>query len=76
MPGLLDESAEIFRYLAQLSPDTFVNIMGQYRPAHLVGRRSSQGQDVYADIDRRTTAGEMTEAYRLAREVGLRRFAR
>ena len=38
MPGLLDESAEIFRYLAeQVSPDTYVNVMGQYRPEYRSG---------------------------------------
>ena len=39
MPGQLDETSAIFNWLAnELSPDTFVNIMGQYRPAYEVGR--------------------------------------
>jgi putative pyruvate formate lyase activating enzyme len=66
MPGLLDESAAIFGWLVgSVSPDTYVNIMGQYHPCHRVGRTH------YAKIDRRPTAAEMGEAYRLAREAGL-----
>jgi len=38
MPGQTDESREIFRWLAdEISTDTYVNIMGQYRPAYEVG---------------------------------------
>jgi len=68
IPGLLDESAAIFRWLAELSRDTYMNIMGQYHPCHRVGRTH------YAKIDRRPTAAEMGAAYRLAREAGLWRF--
>lgn len=69
MPGLLDESAAIFRWLAdQVSPDTYVNIMGQYRPSNRVGREH------YAEINRRPTAAEMSQAYGLARAAGLWRF--
>jgi AICAR transformylase/IMP cyclohydrolase PurH len=60
--------AAIFGWLAELSRDTYVNIMGQYHPCHRVGRTQ------YAKIDRRPTAAEMGEAYRLAREAGLWRF--
>jgi len=76
MPGLLAESAAIFRWLAdEVSPDTYVNIMAQYRPANLVGRRESDGTDVrFAEVNRRVTAQEMTGAYRLARAAGLWRF--
>ncbi len=70
MPGLADESAEIFRWLAdELSPDTYVNIMGQYRPDHRVPANPR-----YADIDRRPTAAEMEAAYAAARAAGLWRF--
>lgn len=68
MPGLLDESAAIFRWLAALSPDTYVNIMGQYRPAHRVGGAR------FAEIDRRPTGAELREAQHLARAAGLWRF--
>jgi putative pyruvate formate lyase activating enzyme len=66
MPGLLEESREIFRFLAELSPETYVNVMGQYRPEY----RTAE----YPEIDRRPTAREMAEAFRLAKEAGLSRF--
>ena len=74
MPGQLAESAAIFRYLAQLSPDTFVNVMGQYRPQHRVGVCGPDGQRQYADINRRPTREEMVAAHQLARDAGLWRF--
>ena len=44
MPGLLEESRAIFRFLAEeISRDTFVNIMGQYHPAYKVGCRAELG---------------------------------
>ena len=67
MPGLLDESAEIFRYLAeQVSPDTYVNVMGQYRPEYRSGD--------YPGIDRRPTYVEIDRARELCREAGIRRL--
>ena len=50
MPGLLDETRAIFAWLAEaLSPDTYVNIMGQYRPAYEVGaiERTGRFEGVY-----------------------------
>ncbi|WP_044963607.1 MULTISPECIES: radical SAM protein [Sorangium] len=67
MPGLLDESRAIFEFLArEVSADTYVNIMGQYRPEY----RASE----YPEIDRRPTVDEITAARRLGREAGLHRF--
>jgi putative pyruvate formate lyase activating enzyme len=69
MPGLLEESREIFRFLAmEISPDTYVNVMGQYRPEYRTGE--------YPEIDRRPTAAEMDEARRLFFEAGLSRLDR
>ena len=71
MPGLGEETAAIMRWLSEaLSPDTFVNLMGQYRPDHRV-----PGNPRYADVDRRPTAAEMAGAYAAARAAGLHRFA-
>lgn len=70
MPGLLDESQAIFQWLAELSPETYLNLMGQYRPAG----RVLEKRDKYADIDRAPSHGELTEARRLAIEAGLSRF--
>ncbi len=70
MPGQLDEASEIFRWLAtEVSRDTFVNIIGQYRPEHRV-----PSADRYADINRRPTRQELDDAYAAARSAGLWRF--
>ncbi len=77
MPGLLDESEEIFRWLSEkVSPDTYINIMAQYRPEYRVGTRSPgpHGQLRYEEIDRRPGRDELSEAYQLARRAGLWRF--
>ena len=79
MPGQLDESREIFRWLAdEISPDTFVNIMGQYRPAYQVGTMADAGVDPgtprYADINRPCSHADLAAAYEAARAAGLWRF--
>ncbi len=75
MPGQLDESAAIFRWLAEeVSPDTYVNIMGQYRPSYQVGGVSPSGKPRYTEIDRHPEASEMADAYAAARDAGLWRF--
>ncbi len=69
MPGMIEETRDILRFLAeQISPDTFVNVMDQYRPAGKVGPGN------YPEINRRITYGELQDAYRIARAVGLHRF--
>ncbi|MER3416812.1 MAG: radical SAM protein [Gemmataceae bacterium] len=71
MPGHLEETRHIMHFLArEVSPHTYVNIMGQYYPA---GRVLDQPQR-YAEINRRITQQELHEAYRAAREAGLYRF--
>ncbi|MHC4590518.1 MAG: hypothetical protein ACYTAQ_14615, partial [Planctomycetota bacterium] len=80
MPGQLAESRAIFQWLAEaLSPDTYVNIMGQYRPEHDVGSiaaagRRDAGTVRYAQINRTPTRRELQEAYEAARAAGLWRF--
>ena len=67
MPGGLDETREIVRFLArEVSVDTYVNIMDQYRPC---GRAHQ-----YSPIDRRLTNDEFQEALKLAGEAGLQRL--
>lgn len=69
MPGGLGGTREVMRFLAQeVSPDTYVNIMGQYYPAGLVN------EDRYPEINRHVTAEEMAEARRIAEGEGLHRF--
>lgn len=72
MPGQTQETAAILRWLAdEISPDTYVNIMDQYRPEHRV-----PGNPRYADIDRRASAGEVADAVAAARRAGLWRLDR
>ncbi|MGP0628605.1 radical SAM protein [Nitrospina sp. 32_T5] len=69
MPDSAENVRPIMRWLAsELSPDTYVNIMDQYRPA---GRVT---QSRFREICRRTTSEEHAEAVRIAKEEGLRRF--
>jgi putative pyruvate formate lyase activating enzyme len=75
MPGQEDEAAAIFDWLArEVSPDTYVNLMGQYRPDYQVGQLARNGGTKYAGIDRRPRADEMAAAYASARRAGLWRF--
>jgi putative pyruvate formate lyase activating enzyme len=75
MPGQLEESAAIFCWLAkELSPDTYVNIMGQYRPEYRVVRVAQNGTERYREINRRTTHNEAVCAQRAALDAGLWRF--
>jgi putative pyruvate formate lyase activating enzyme len=71
MPNHLEESTKIFEWLASdVSRDTFVNIMGQYRPAwRVVGR-----PDMYTDIGRSLQISELQMAVVAARRAGLHRF--
>jgi putative pyruvate formate lyase activating enzyme len=75
MPGQTTESAAIFKWLAEeLSPDTYVNIMGQYRPEYRVGDIAHDGTPKYGDIQRRPIPVEMEEAHAAARTAGLWRI--
>lgn len=69
MPGEIGETREIMRFLAEeISPETYVNIMGQYYPA---GKVSAE---CYGELNRGVTRQEMNEAYEVARLAGLHRF--
>jgi putative pyruvate formate lyase activating enzyme len=69
MPGLLDETEAILRFVAtELGPGTYVNLMGQYYPA---GRTSE-----FPEIDRHLYRCEFERAVELADELGLRRLDR
>ncbi len=67
MPAGLAGTAEWMRFLArEVSPDTYVNIMEQYRPCGEAGRHPA--------IARAVTREEYRQAMELAREAGIRRF--
>lgn len=67
MPGLLDESRQVLRFLAnEIGPGTYVNVMAQYNPAGKVSAAK------YAEINRPVTTPEYEAAMHMAREMGLR----
>ena len=69
MPGALAETRAILGWIREeLGPDTYVNLMDQYRPAGKVG------PERFAEIDRRPSPAELREAYSVARDLGLRRL--
>jgi len=69
MPGLLEETEAILRWVAaELGPDTYLNLMAQYRPAGLV-----HGGD-YPEIARRPSREEFVHAVEMAHELGLNRL--
>jgi putative pyruvate formate lyase activating enzyme len=71
MPDGLAGTRDVVHFLArEVSPDTYLNVMDQYRPAGQVLRRARQ----YADVNRATTSREAREAVRIAREEGLERL--
>ena len=73
MPSYLEESEKIFAWVAaDLSHDTYINIMDQYRPAWKVAERP----DKYHEIGRSLRAGELEMAVEAARRAGLHRFDR
>ena len=68
LPEGLAGTEGVMRFLAsEISPDTYVNVMDQYRPCH----RASEAPELRRPI----TSAEHAEAMRLTKEAGLRRFA-
>jgi putative pyruvate formate lyase activating enzyme len=75
MPGQQDESAAILEWLArEVSPDTYVNLMAQYRPAYKVGEIARDGRPGFVEIGRTPGRRELEAAYAAARRAGLWRF--
>ncbi len=69
MPGRLEDTRRIMRFLAtEISADTFVNLMPQYRPEGLAGR--------YESINRPLSWDEYSQAVAIAEEEGLQRLDR
>ena len=67
MPGDIDGSNKILTWLAEeISPDSYVNIMAQYRPA---GKVTSSK---YPEINRPITPTELAQATQTAQSLGLR----
>jgi putative pyruvate formate lyase activating enzyme len=69
MPDSLEDARAIFRFLAaEVSPDTYVNVMEQYYPAGGVEERK------YPELCRRPNESEVFSARGIAAEEGLWRL--
>jgi putative pyruvate formate lyase activating enzyme len=67
LPEGLAGTAGIARFLAdEISRDTYINVMDQYRPCYKAAE--------LPPLDRRTTRAEYDQALQQAREAGLHRF--
>ena len=68
LPGGLAHTPNVVRFLAEeVSKDTYINVMAQYRPAHQASR--------FPELDRSIAGREYREALADARTAGLHRFA-
>jgi putative pyruvate formate lyase activating enzyme len=69
LPGDLAGTRAVLEFLArEISPDTWVNLMAQYRPCYRASR--------YPDLAQALTSAEYRAARLAAKEVGLRRLDR
>lgn len=69
MPGRLDDTQHIVRWAADLSRDTYLNLMDQYYPAW-----KAKTNPRFAEINRHITSREMVQAFQMARDAGLWRL--
>jgi putative pyruvate formate lyase activating enzyme len=69
MPGLLDDTEAIVAWIAELSLDTYTNVMDQYRPDHKV-----LDTERYEPINRTVTSSEFKAGVEAARRAGLWRI--
>ncbi len=73
LPNGLAGTAEIVRFLAQeISPNTYLNLMDQYRPEYNVRRYPNQ----FPQLARPITTQEYQQAVEMAHQAGLRRLDR
>lgn len=69
LPDDLAGTRQVMRFLAQeISPDTYINIMGQYRPAYKTARHDM------GPLSRPVTRAEVRAARQIAQDAGLHRF--
>jgi len=68
LPGKKEDSKKIMDFLFSISPDTYVNVMDQYRPSY----RSSE----FPGLRKRLMYDEYKEVLDYARKTGLRRADR
>ena len=69
MPNHIEQTKQILKYIAnEVSPETYVNLMSQYRPQHRVLQGSA-----YEQINRSISAEEYQRAIEYAEQCGLSR---
>jgi putative pyruvate formate lyase activating enzyme len=66
LPSHTDESKEIVKFVLNLSENTYLNIMDQYRPEYRAFEDST--------LTRRITSEEYREVVNYAKELGLKRY--
>ncbi|MBW1719522.1 MAG: hypothetical protein JRJ43_08150 [Deltaproteobacteria bacterium] len=67
LPGGRSDTRSVLEYIAEeISPNTYLNVMDQYRPCGEAHK--------YPPLDCRITQDEFAEALRAARDVGLKRL--
>jgi putative pyruvate formate lyase activating enzyme len=67
LPEDLSGTAGVLKFLSEeISPNTYLNLMDQYRPAFKAGQ--------FPPLDRRITKGEYHDAIRMAEAMGLTRL--
>jgi len=66
LPNGIASSDNVLKFIKSLSPNTFINIMDQYRPAWDAPK--------YKELSRRITQDEFYDVINLAREYGLSRI--
>lgn len=70
MPGYVENAKSILKFIhKEISPDTYVNIMGQYTPYY-----KAVSEDRYDEINRRVSQEEYREVIEYARSLGLSRI--
>ena len=68
MPGCIEDTKAIMQFLAEVSPDTYINLLTQYHPSNMVSAAT------FPEINRRVTLDEYNTALDYAKQVGLHRF--
>ncbi len=68
LPGGLAGTEQVMQALAEISRETYVNIMGQYRPDY-----KATAEDL-GPLSRGVSREEVDQAYAIARKAGLHRF--
>lgn len=62
----------ILEWIAEVMPDVPVNLMDQYHPDNFCDPRSAKYDKQFVEIAHRPSKSEMMQAFRYARELGLR----